>query len=128
MYLVNTRSNISFDVNNLSQFIVESRQVHWVETHHVLGYLRGIVGFGLRYVGGDGERLHGYSYSYWEGSEVDRKRTYGSCFNLGSTVVSWFSKKQTSVELSSVEEEYMEASLESFEAIRLHKLLVGLCG
>jgi hypothetical protein len=40
MYLVNTRPNICFVVNTLSQFMVESRQVHWVEDKHVLRYLR----------------------------------------------------------------------------------------
>jgi hypothetical protein len=47
---------------------------------------------------------------------------------LGITVISWFSKKQTSVALSSPEAEYMVASLASCEAIWLHKLLTGLFG
>jgi hypothetical protein len=95
MYLVNTRPNICFVVNTLSQFMVESRQVHWVATKHVLRYLRGTVGFGLRYVRGDGVRLHGYSDSDWAGSAVERKSTSGGCFNLGSTMVSWYNRKQT---------------------------------
>jgi hypothetical protein len=128
MYLVNTRPDICFVVNTLSQFMVEPRQVHWVAAKHVLRYLRGTVGFGLRYVGGDGVRLHGYSDSDWAGSAVDRKSTSGGCFSLGSTVVSWFSRKQTSVALSSAEAEYMAASLASCEAIWLHKLLAGLFG
>jgi hypothetical protein len=41
MYLVNTRPNICFVVNTLSQFMVESRRVHWVAAKHVLRYLRG---------------------------------------------------------------------------------------
>jgi hypothetical protein len=102
--------------------------VHWVATKHVLRYLRGTIGFGMRYVGGDGVRLHGYSDSDWEGSAVDRKSTYGGCFSLGSTVVSWYNRKQTSVALSSVEAEYMEASLASCEAIWLRKILAGLFG
>jgi hypothetical protein len=39
MYLVNTRVDISFVVNTLSQFMVEPREVHWVATNHVFGYL-----------------------------------------------------------------------------------------
>jgi hypothetical protein len=54
MYLVNTRPNIFFDVNTLSQYMVESRQVHWITTKNVLIYLQGTVGYGLRYLGGDG--------------------------------------------------------------------------
>jgi hypothetical protein len=52
MYLVNTRSNICFVVNTLSQYMVEPRHVHLVATKHVLRYLHGTVGYGLRYVSG----------------------------------------------------------------------------
>jgi hypothetical protein len=108
--------------------MVEPRHVHWVAAKHVLRYLWGTVGFGLRYVRGDGVRLHGYSDSDWEGSEVDRKSTSGGCFSLGSTMVSWFSRKQTYVALNSTEIEYMAASLASCEAILLRKLLAWLLG
>jgi hypothetical protein len=43
--------------------VVESRQVHWVAMKHVIRYFQGSVGFGLRYVKGDGVKLHGYSDS-----------------------------------------------------------------
>jgi len=61
MYLVNTRPEICFALNTLSQFTVESKQEHWVATKHVLRYLRGTMEYGLRYLGGDGVRLHGYT-------------------------------------------------------------------
>jgi hypothetical protein len=60
MYLVNTGPNICFVVNTLSQFMVESRQVHWISMKHVLWYLRGTMEYGLRYLGGDEMRLQGY--------------------------------------------------------------------
>jgi hypothetical protein len=87
MYLVNTEPNICFVVKTLSQFMVESKQVHWVAAKHLLRYLRDTVGFSLKYVGGDGVRLHAYSNSEWESSAVDRKSTSIGCFSLGSTVV-----------------------------------------
>ena len=49
MYLVNTRPNICFAVSTLGQFMFESRHMHWVATMHVLRYLRGTVGYGMRY-------------------------------------------------------------------------------
>jgi hypothetical protein len=101
MYLVNTRPDIFFVVNTLSQFMVEPRKEHWVATKHVLRYLRGMVGFGLRYVINDGVRLHGYSYSVCASSEVDRKITSSGCFILRSTGVSWYIGKQNSMALSS---------------------------
>ena len=128
MYLVNTRPNLSFVVNTLSQFMVEPRRVHWITAKHVLRYIARIVYYGLYYVRGDGVRLVGYSDLDWAGCASDRKSTNGCCFGLGSAVVSWFSKKQKSVALSSAEAEYMAASQASCEAIWLRKLLVGLFG
>jgi hypothetical protein len=126
MYLVNTRPNIFFAVSTLSQFMVESRHFHWVATKHVLRYLRGTIGYGLRYVSGGEVRLQGYTDSDWAGSAVDRKSTSGCCFSLGSTMISWFSRKQTFVALSTTEAEYITASVTSREAVWLQKLLAGL--
>ena len=128
MYLVNTRPNICFAVNTLSQFMVEPRRVHWVAAKHVLRYLQGTVDYGLDYRQGDGVRLAGYTDSDWAGSASDRKSTSRCCFVLGSAIVSWFSQKQKSVALSSSEAEYMAASQASCEAIWLRKMLVGLFG
>eukprot|EP00253_Pinus_taeda_P027400 PITA_27400 len=77
---------------------------------------------------GDGVRLAGYTDSNWAGCASDRKSTSGYCFWLGSAVVSWFSRKQQSVALSSADAEYMATSLASCEAIKLRKMLFGLFG
>jgi hypothetical protein len=119
MYLVNTKPDICFAVNTLSQFMVEPRRVHWVAEKHVLRYLCGTVDYGLDYQRGDEVRLVGYTNSDWEGCVSDRKNTSGCCFGLGSTVVSWFSQKQKSVALIFAEDEYMAASQASCEALWL---------
>jgi hypothetical protein len=93
MYLVNTRLDICFSINTLSQFMVEPRRVHWVAAKHVLRYLCGTVDYGLDYHRGDGVRLVGYTDSDWVGCVSDRKSTSGCCFGLGSTVVTWVSWK-----------------------------------
>jgi hypothetical protein len=54
MYLVNTRPDICFAVNTLSQFMVEPRTGALGSKKHVLKYLRGTMEYGLRYLG-DGE-------------------------------------------------------------------------
>ena len=84
--------------------------------------------FGLDYRQEDGVRLAGYTDSDWIGCASDRKGTVGCCFGLGSVVVSWISRKQKSVALSSAEAEYMAASLASCEAIWLCKMFFGLFG
>ena len=117
MYLVNSRPDICFAVNTMSQFMCEPRKVHWVVAKHILWYLQGTMDYGLDYRQGDGVRLAGYTDSDWAGCASDRKSTSGCCFGLGSAVVSWFSRKQQSIALSSVEAEYMAVSLASCEAI-----------
>jgi hypothetical protein len=49
MYLVNTRPDSCYAVNVLSQSMSQPRQTHWIATKHVLRYIRGTVGYGLRY-------------------------------------------------------------------------------
>ena len=59
---------------------------------------------------------------------MDRKSTSRGIFSIGSTTVSWYSKKQRSMALSSAEAEYMATSLAACEAIWMRKILVGLFG
>eukprot|EP00253_Pinus_taeda_P025691 PITA_25691 len=53
MYLVNTRPDICFAVNTMSQFMCEPRKVHWVAAKHIFRYLQGTVDYGLDYRQGD---------------------------------------------------------------------------
>ena len=94
MYLVNTRPDISFVVNTLSQYMVEPRSVQWSAVKHVLRYIAGTMDYGLDYVRGDGVGLVGYSDLDWAGCASDRKSTSRCCLGLGLVVVSWFSRKQ----------------------------------
>jgi hypothetical protein len=74
MYLVNTRPNICFAVNTLSQYMVEPRSVHMVGAKHILRYVAGTVDFGLDSVRGDGVSLVGYTDSDWAGCTADREK------------------------------------------------------
>jgi hypothetical protein len=60
MYLVSTKPDICYAVNVLSQFMNQPRQTHWIATKHVLKYLRGTVGYGMRYVSNVDMSLQGY--------------------------------------------------------------------
>eukprot|EP00253_Pinus_taeda_P014164 PITA_14164 len=81
-------------------------------------YLRGTITNGLRYTAGD-VRLLGDTDVDWAGSVVDRKNTFGCCFTLGSASISWMSRKQKLVALSTAEAEYIAASMVSCEAFWL---------
>jgi hypothetical protein len=75
MYLTNTRPDICFVVNTLSQFLVHPRRVHLVAANHVMRYLKGTLDCGLSYDGDHDFRLRGYIDSDWTGSVSDRKST-----------------------------------------------------
>jgi hypothetical protein len=103
MHLMNTRPDICFVVNTLSQFLIDPRRVHLVVAKHVMRYLKGTLEFGLNYNGDHDFRLSGYTDSDWAGSVSDRKSTSGCCFSLGSAMISWQSRKQSSISLSTAE-------------------------
>jgi hypothetical protein len=63
MYLTNTRHDICFDVNTLSQYMEQPRQVHLVAAKYVIRYLKGTLDYGLRYVTDHEFGLYGYSNS-----------------------------------------------------------------
>eukprot|EP00253_Pinus_taeda_P029637 PITA_29637 len=128
MYLVNTRPDICYAVNHLSQAMVKPTKIFWKAGKHVLRYLRGTSGYGLWYRQEDEVKLCGFTDADWAGSPMDKKSTSGGIFSIGSTTVSWYSRKQRSAALSSAETEYMVASLAACEAIWMRKILVGLFG
>jgi hypothetical protein len=126
MYLVNTRPNIYFAVNALSQCMIEPRHVHWMTTKHMLRYLRGTIGYGLRYISGGDVKLQGYTKFVWAGNTVDQKSTFRCCFSMGSIMISWLNRKQTSMALSTTKAEYIVASVESRESMWLRKSLARI--
>ena len=86
MYLVNTRPDICYAVNALSQFMCEPKEIHLVAIKHIMRYLQGTLNLGLKYekVALD---LHGFTDSDWGGSVKDRKSISGCCFSLGSALI-----------------------------------------
>jgi hypothetical protein len=87
----------------------------------VMRYLKGTIDYGLRYISDREIRLQGYTDSDWAGSVTDQKSTSGCCFSLGSVVISWLSKKQTCVVLSSAEAEYVATCSACGEAVWLRE-------
>lgn len=102
MYMVNMRPHICFVINVLSQFQLEPRHDHWIVAKHILRYIHGTIHHCLKYDSKE-VKLTSFTDSDWGGSETDGRSTTGGCFSLGSTMISWMSRKQDPVALSSVE-------------------------
>ena len=64
IYMMNTRPDICFDVNILSQFLVKPRCLHLIATNHMMRYLKGMIYFGIYYVRDHDYILCGYIDSY----------------------------------------------------------------
>jgi hypothetical protein len=71
IYLTNTRTNICFAVNTLSQYMIEPRHVHLIMEKHVKRSLKGKIDYGLIYISYYEIRLQGYIDSDWAGSVTD---------------------------------------------------------
>jgi len=125
MFLVNSQPDICFVVNTLSQFMVQPHHICWITAKNLLRYLYGTINYGLRYSVGN-LRLHEYSDVDWVGSVVDRKSMSRWCFSLGSASISWMSKRQKSVALSTTKAEYIAASMACCEVVWLRKLFSEL--
>ena len=128
MYLVNTRLDICYAVNQISQAMVKPTKLLWKAGKCVLRYLSGTSEYGLFYRQTNEVKLHGFMDADWTGNPKDRKITLGGIFSVKSTTVSWYSRKHRSVALSSAEPEYMEASQAKCEAIWMRKILFGFFG
>eukprot|EP00253_Pinus_taeda_P021938 PITA_21938 len=105
----------------LSQAMVQPTKLFWKVAKHVLRYLRGTYQYGLWYKQSEGVKLQGFTYVDWARSPSNRKRTSRGIFNLGSATVSWYNRKQRSVALSSVEDEYMSTSQAACEPFGCRK-------
>jgi hypothetical protein len=85
----------------------------------MMRYLKGTIDYGLSYDGVHNFTLSGYTDLDWAGSVADRKSTPECRFSLGSSMISWQSRKQSSIFLSTMEAEYIVACSASWEAIWL---------
>ena len=119
-----SRPDLAYVVTKLSQSLEKPSEADWITVKHVLRYLRGTINKSLFYSKSTKSfKLAGYSDSDWASSK-DRRSTTGYCFNLcdSSAVVSWKSKKQETVALSTCEAEYMALTAATQEAIFLSML------
>lgn len=123
LYLANTtRPNIMFATNFLSRFCENARIMHWKMAKHVLRYLRGTVDYDVKYEKTN-KPLQAYVDSDWGGNLEDRHSCSGFVTFLAGAPVSWATKKQKCVALSTMESEYIALSEVMKEIVYLRGLL-----
>lgn len=122
-----SRPDISVAVNFFSRFQSAPTDTHWCHLKRILRYLKGTINLGLMYNRhGEEEPLLGYADADWGSDIQDRRSISGNIFQVFGACVSWMTRKQATISLSSTEAEYISLSQAACEAIWLKNLLEEL--
>ncbi|KAF5452084.1 hypothetical protein F2P56_027118 [Juglans regia] len=106
LYLTNTRPDLNYSVNLLSQFMDNPRVPHYDVVLKVLKYVKGTPGQGIFLPANSNIELVAYSNANWATCPDTRRSTTGFCVFIGKSLVSWKSKKHNTISRSSAESEY----------------------
>ncbi|GAA0141045.1 transmembrane signal receptor [Lithospermum erythrorhizon] len=123
LYLTASRPDIAHSVGVCARYQENPKESHLNLVKRILKYVQGTCNHGLLYTFDTNTSLVGYCDVDWAGNMEDRKSTSGGCFFVGNNLVSWFSKKQNSVSLSTAEAEYMAAGSSCTQLIWMKQML-----
>jgi hypothetical protein len=123
LYLTASRPDIAYAVGVCAKYQSDPKASHLIQVKRILKYVNGTYNYGLLYSHCSSTMLVGYCDADWAGNADDRKSTSGGCFYLGNNLVSWFSKKQNCVFLSTVEAEYIAAGSSCSQLVWMKQML-----
>jgi len=124
LYLTASRPDIQFGVCMCARFQSNIKESHFKAGKRSLKYLKATTNVGLWYPNESNIVLSGFSDSDYTRWKLDRKSTSGTCHLLGSSLISWNSKKQACVALYRAETEYIAARHACAQSIWLkHQLM-----
>ena len=109
LYLTASRPDICFSVGVCARYQGNPKESHLAAVKRIIRYVNGTADYGIWFTKDTNISLAGFSDADWAGNVDDRKSTSGGCFYLGNNMVSWYSKKQNSISLSTAEAEYIAA-------------------
>ena len=123
MYIaIGTRPDIMYAVSHLSRFGANPGQMHWNALKHLLRYLKGTIDIKLVYYEGP-MTIDAYCDADYAGDVDTRRSRSGFVFMMGGAPISWESRLQKSVAISTAEAEIIAASEATKEAISLRAIL-----
>ncbi|KAL2984809.1 hypothetical protein AAZX31_12G111100 [Glycine max] len=123
LYLTASRPDITYAVGVCARYQANPKISHLTQVKRILKYVNGTSDYGIMYCHCSNPMLVGYCDADWAGSADDRKSTSGGCFYLGNNLISWFSKKQNCVSLSTAEAEYIAAGSSCSQLVWMKQML-----
>lgn len=126
IYLTSTRLDIVYAVGIVSRYMSSPKESYWKAAKHILRCVQGAKYHGIQYNKKCIGLLSGYSDSDSTKDPNCRKPTIEYCFDLDNRIISWRTKKQSTVSLSTTKVEYQTTIHETCEAIWLRRLLEEL--
>ncbi|KAE8681718.1 hypothetical protein F3Y22_tig00111310pilonHSYRG00060 [Hibiscus syriacus] len=126
IYLTLTRPDISYAVGVMSRYMQNPKKPHLEAVRRILRYVKNTIDYGLLYKKGEDCKLVGYCDADYAGDHDTRRSTTGYVFKLGSGTISWYSKRQPTVSLSTTEAEYRAAAMAAQESTWLIQLMNNL--
>lgn len=120
--MLGTRPDIAYSVSVVNRYASNPGPGHWQAVKRIFHYLPGTINLKLTYRG-NLQPLTGYADADWAGDRDTRRSTSGFVFNIGSRAISWGSKRQPTLALSTCKAEYMGQTQATKEAIWLKSLL-----
>ena len=121
---IGTRPDITYAVTALSQYLQNPGRAHWEQVKRVIRYLKGTREYELKF--GPSGGVEGFTDANWGNDIDDRHSICGYVFTLNEGAISWSSKKQSVVALSSTEAEYIGITHAAKEATWVRHLLSEL--
>eukprot|EP00253_Pinus_taeda_P006365 PITA_06365 len=112
-----------YAVGQVARFQVAPKESHIIVIKRILQYLKGTAEYGLWYPKGNDLVVQAYTNEDWAGSVDDHKSTSGATFYLGGCLVSWLSKKQSLISLSTAEAKYVTAAASCTQVLWMKQTL-----
>ena len=126
MYLTAMRPDLMYSVCLISRFMERPTELHLQAAKIIIRYLKGTTELGIAYKRSGEESLVGFADSDYAGDTGDRKSTSGYVFMIGAGAVSWSSKKQPVMTLSTTEVEFIAAASCACQGVWLRRVLEKL--
>jgi hypothetical protein len=123
MYLTSTRPDLVYSVSLISRYMARPTDLHLQAAKRILRYLKGTFDYGIMYKKRSSNDLIAYTDSDYAGDLNDRNSTSGYIFLFSSGAVSWLSKKQPIVTLSTTEAEFVAAAGCASQVVWMRRVL-----